>query len=377
MEIEVAFDLALQEAKRGLGFVEPNPPVGCVILDRDGNLLSVGFHHAFGQPHAEVDAIQKIDNKSKLNGAKIFVTLEPCSHFGKTPPCAELLAQYPLAEVYYGLKDPNPKVSGKGLEKLEKAGIKTIQAPEEIRQKLEVLMEIFLTNMRFSEPFIALKVAASLDGQLSLRDGESQWITSEKAREEGQRLRARYGFVLTGVKTLKMDDPRMNCRVEPFEQKEISLGVMDRLGECADFLKNSKAFKLRDPSKIFILTSKAGASRFDAGLGVKLLNIPESSNHLDLKIGMRALWEQGVHSLLVEGGPSLTSAFLKEGLFHRLHLFMGNKILGAGHQKSWTEGLSVNNLSQALSLADPEIQMFQESFLISGRNPNSFNTLLH
>lgn len=375
ISIQEAFSLAISEAKKGLGFVSPNPPVGCVLLDRNGKLLSVGHHRRFGGPHAEVEAVNKLADTALLKGGSAIVTLEPCAHFGKTPPCAEFLAKLGLSKVYYGLKDPNPLVAGKGLEILKDAGIEVIEAPEVSRIELELLAEAFLINQRYRECFVGVKVASSLDGMMCLENKESQWITSDMARLQGHRLRAHYGAVLTSAASLIKDNSKLNSRVMPFEKNSIPLFILDEDGKSAEFLPGSELLKVRKASEIFIFIGQKSESNFKNFSSAQVIVMDLKEGLFDLAEVFRHLWKAGVPSVMVEAGPQLTSALISQGLFHRLELFLGNKILGTNTTGSWTKGLKIESMNQTLSLAHIKFHSFAEDIWVSGRNPKSFQSL--
>lgn len=376
LSIREAFELAVSEARKGLGFVSPNPPVGCVVLDRHGNFLSSGYHQRFGGPHAEVEAINKITDPSLLKGAVVIVTLEPCAHHGKTPPCAEMLAKLPLSEVHYGLKDPNPLVAGKGIEVLRKAGIEVVTAPSEMQIALELLVESFLTNQKYKECFVGVKAASSLDGMMCLENRESQWITSEAARLQGHRLRAQYGAVLTSANSLINDNSRLNARVAPFENKSIPVFILDEQGRCGEFLPKSNLLSLREPSEIFVFTFKEHLTKCKGLPSSQLIEMePNDEGLFRLDEVFRRIWDLNTASVMVEAGPQLTSALVSQGLFHRLELFIGNKILGANSTGSWTKGLMPSRMDETISLKHIRFQTFGEDLLVSGRNPSSFQPL--
>lgn len=371
--IDEAFSIAIEEAKKGLGFVAPNPPVGCVVLDKEKRFLSKGFHKKWGGPHAEVEALNQIDDKSLLEGATVIVTLEPCSHYGKTPPCAELLSKFPLSEVHYGLKDPNPLVSGGGIQLLERAGIKVFSADLKWKSSLEELMEIFFTHQRHGECFVGLKVASSLDGKMSLANGESQWITGEKAREQGHRLRALYGAILTTARSILRDGSKLNARVFPFEQKNIPVFLLDRKAQTAVDLMSSPLLTVREASDVYIFTKPENISKFDPAFHI--LPLSEESDFFNLKEVFQKIKGCGFSSILVEAGPQLCSALISQGLFHRLELFMGHKILGEAPESSWTKGLNLKAMSEALTLDSTRVQTLEGDIWISGRHPKSYKPL--
>ncbi len=377
ISITDAFKLAIFEAEKGKGFVSPNPPVGCVVLSEDNRLLATGFHRRFGGPHAEVEAVNSLSDPSVLKGAKIIVTLEPCSHFGKTPPCAEFLAQFPIAEVHYGLKDPNPKVSGRGLQVLEDAGIKTEMAPASFAAELEVLVETFVCNQKFNEPFVGVKVATSLDGMMCLKNRESQWITGAEAREQGHRLRAHYGSVLTSANSLVNDNSRLNSRIEPFKDKSIPVFLLDQNAKSADFLEDSELLKVRDKKDLFVFTKSENLKRFSGLPSSHVIGLSCSEEGFDLREILRKIRDLGMHSLLIEAGPVLTSAMISQGLFHRLEVFIGSKIIGSNPTGSWTKGLNFSQMSDVLEFHPSKIMTLGRDFYLSGRNPKSFSPLFN
>lgn len=370
-----AFHLAIAEAKKGYGFVSPNPAVGCVFLDKNFALVSKGFHQKYGGPHAEVEAFKGLKSPSLVDGGYAIVTLEPCAHFGKTPPCAELLAKLPLKEVHYGLKDPNPLVSGKGLEILRNVGIEVVEAPEEVRADLEDLCEVFLVNQNFKECFVGLKLASSLDGMMCLSSGESQWITSERAREQGHFLRAKYGAVLTTARSVIRDNSRLNSRVKPFLNKEIPVAIIDEEGEMASFLQDSLLLKARSAEQVCVFTLEKNFSSFKSFPKIQLKVLEMKNNQPDLRDVFRSLHEMSWPSVLVEAGPSLTSALVGQGLYHRLELFLGNKILGSNVLGSWTKGLGPSSMAEVKGVTRPKVQTFGEDIFLSGRNSDSFKPL--
>ena len=281
-----AMKWALILARRGAGFVSPNPMVGCVIVDREHKFVSGGWHSKVGGPHAEVDAIErfalvrgKVEN---LAGCHIYVTLEPCSHEGRTGSCAKMLAPLKLGSVTYAIKDPNPMVSGQGAKILFDAGIptvclevarawpaypdKAIEAASQIElvQEAEDLNEIFLWGMRNQGPdalpFVTVKVASSLDGRVAMHSGESQWITGEQAREKGHRLRLEHDAVIVGRKTVETDNPSLNVRLEDITDHVNSVVVVDPKAKLADRLLEFNVAKVRPANRVYICVQKGIAN---------------------------------------------------------------------------------------------------------------------
>lgn len=360
-----AMQMALAEARKGYGFVSPNPAVGCVILDKQFRLLSVGYHHACGQDHAEVDALKKVKDLSHLEGAHVFVTLEPCAHQGRTPSCAKTLAKYPLAKVTYALEDPNPLVAGQGAEIIKRAGIEA-ELMSELSDQAEELAEIFLHNMRTQRPFVALKVATSLDGQMALISGESQWITNEEARYHSQYLRGCYDSVLIGLGTFLADNPRLNSRHPSFAKKTNQVIVLDSEGQSSAKLPTSSLMEVRPPESVTIVVRQG--LRGDWPEGVKVIECPlKSDGQFDLTILLESLYKNHHRSIYVEGGASVFASFLASGLVQRLYQFIAPCVLGARGGLAWTKDFSVAKLSESICLSQTRYEAFGDNILVSGR----------
>ncbi len=360
---EMAMRRAIELAKLGLGFVAPNPPVGCVILDQHGRLLAEGYHTAWGKPHAEVEALRKVKDPSSLKGAHLFVTLEPCSHFGKTPPCAETLARLPLASVTYGLLDPNPKVSGRGVHILQKAGLHVIESPI-LRSELQNLAEIFFCNMIENKAFCALKVASSLDGMIALKSGESQWITGPEAREHVHFLRAVYDAVLVGVGTLLADNPNLNSRLDQFKHKSNSVVLVDPRARSAPSLKSMKIFASRKTQQVYFVTRPEYAT----SLGLdseQVITQCWDGETLDWMRLREELYKKKINSVLIEGGAKIHASLIQQNQMQRIYSYIAPKILGSG--LSWTQEFSISELKQAPVLRDIETTSLGPDILISGR----------
>lgn len=362
--------LALQEAQKGAGWVAPNPLVGCVILDDQRRLLAKGCHRKFGGPHAEMNAIGQITQREKLKGAHLYCTLEPCAHLGKTPSCARFLAQLPLASVTYGLIDPNPLVSGKGLAIIRQAGIQVHDLPE-LKAELEELAEVFLVNIQYQIPFVALKVAVSLDGQMALRDGSSQWITSETARMHAHELRGIYDAVVIGRKTYELDQPSLNIRFGSFAGKRNKVILIDPNLTTLKTLRSSNIWKTHSPDELIVLT-RSGAIKNDAinqwvsGLssdGVMVIQ------NLEINSALRQLYQLGISSVLIEGGAWTAGRFLESQLVHRLYLYIAPTLIGGHYGLGWTSQWGVEQLAQKLKLIGPRLKPLGEDFLFTAKIP--------
>jgi diaminohydroxyphosphoribosylaminopyrimidine deaminase / 5-amino-6-(5-phosphoribosylamino)uracil reductase len=351
---------AISEGHKGAGFVAPNPLVGCVILNSNFEFIAAGYHERVGEGHAEVNALKAVQDQSALNGAHIYVTLEPCAHEGRTPSCAKTLAKLPIASVTYGLMDPNPKVSGQGAEILRQAG-KTVEQFTELQTELEELAEIFLMNQRSMRPFVTLKTAATLDGKIAMRDGTSQWITGEAARAHVQCLRGAHDAVLIGTGTFIKDNPRLNSRDPRFKDKRHKVVLLDPEGLTQHLLKGSALLEVRRPEDVFVVTHSK--EPYDAN--VTVIAAPGNPGEIDLPVLMKDLYTRGMCSLLLEGGAFTYSRFLRERLVDRLSLYLAPKIIGEGI--SWTTGFDVTELAQARTLKTQRLEKLGDDIYFTGR----------
>ncbi len=367
-----AMALAISEGQKGWGWVSPNPAVGCVILDKNNRLLSKGYHQRYGEAHAEINALKGIST-DQLQSARLFVTLEPCAHHGKTPPCAAALARLPLSEVIYGLQDPNPLVAGKGLEIIRQAGI-GVKHYNGNTEKLEQLCEHFLKNMRHQKPFISLKAAVSLDGKLALKNGQSQWITGEESRLNAHLLRAEHEAILVGVNTFLMDNPSLTIRHPQFPQKTLKVIVLDPKGRGLKFLKESKLFAAHDAQNIVWVTGNDLDSKLQETIKALKINSisvdfhADSKSILDLAQLTQELWKYKVHSVLVEGGGSTISEFINQKQMDRLYLFMAPLLIGDNNGLGWLFHLfSIEKLSECPRLQGMEISTKGQDLLLTAR----------
>lgn len=350
---EQAMKLAITEAYKGAPFVSPNPLVGCVILDENNKFLSSGYHHKYGEPHAEVDAYSKL-SEAELHNAQVFVTLEPCAHEGKTPSCAKALAKMSLKRVIFGLEDPNPLVAGQGAKIIRDAGISCLEYVGELKADLEDTCEVFLKNFRQQKVFVAAKVAQSIDGQIALTNGESKWITSEASREYVHELRSWYDAVIVGRNTIETDNPSLNIR-HPRIQKENYLIVID---PEAKILNSKKSFKFLDShkkDKIIFAVQQDIKSEYQT---LKFTNLEDL---------LKKLWHLKIKSVFVEGGARTYSGFLTAGLIDRLHIFTAPVIIGSGKGLSWSESFSISALKDKLVIKNVKHKTFLSDQYLTGR----------
>ncbi|MGB7738064.1 MAG: bifunctional diaminohydroxyphosphoribosylaminopyrimidine deaminase/5-amino-6-(5-phosphoribosylamino)uracil reductase RibD [Steroidobacteraceae bacterium] len=336
---------ALQLAARGTYSTAPNPAVGCVVLDATGAVVGEGWHHRAGQPHAEVFALQAA--AARARGGTAYVTLEPCSHHGRTPPCAEALIQAGVRRVVAAMQDPNPRVAGDGLRKLEAAGIVTTAGV--LEREARELNRGFVSRMTRGRPWVTMKLGCSADGRTALADGSSQWITSEPARADVQRLRARVSAIVTGIGTALADDPALTVR-----DGALDLGgrvplrvVLDSRGRLEPDLKLA-----RDSLPTLVFSSEAGAhvlARLAGARSAALQVEPmpaDSTGRIDLHATLRRLAALDCNEVLVEAGPQLAGSFLAAGLADEIVLYVAPTILGATAQPSFVLPQPLRALSE-------------------------------
>ncbi|WAG79734.1 bifunctional diaminohydroxyphosphoribosylaminopyrimidine deaminase/5-amino-6-(5-phosphoribosylamino)uracil reductase RibD [Metapseudomonas furukawaii] len=317
---------ALELARKGLYSTHPNPRVGCVIV-RDGQVVGEGWHVRAGEPHAEVHALRQAGERAR--GATAYVTLEPCSHHGRTPPCADALVAAGVGRVVAAMQDPNPQVAGRGLKRLEDAGIAVSSGVLEAEAK--ALNAGFIKRMEQGLPFVRVKLAMSLDGRTAMASGESQWITGPAARAAVQRLRARASVVLTGADTVLMDAARLTVRPD-----ELGLDAeLTALAASRPPLRVLVDGRLRVPSDVpffqagpaLVATALEGR---EAPAGHELIAVPGADGRVDLRRLLEALASRGVNEVLVEAGPRLAGAFAQAGLVDEYQIFFAGKFLGSG-----------------------------------------------
>ena len=335
---------ALAQARRAVGLSDPNPRVGCLIVSADGQqILGEGHTQAAGGAHAEIMALRDAAAKGRsVVGATAYVTLEPCSHHGRTPPCCDALAAAGIAKVVASLADPNPLVAGQGFERLRAAGIEVICGPG-AAQSRELNLGFFSRMLR-KRPWLRLKVAASLDGRTALDNGVSQWITSEEARTDGHAWRARAGAVLTGIGTLLEDDPRLDVRHVPALRQPDAVVIDSRLQTPLDakiFVPGRKLFiyaATRDPARQAALEDR----------GATVIHLPGPGSKVDLEAMLRDLAQREVNELHVEAGHKLNGSLVREGLVDELLVYLAPKLVGQGREMAHFGPLT--ELAQAVPL---------------------------
>ncbi len=348
---------ALTLARKGVGKTSPNPAVGCVIV-REGQIVGEGWHRQAGTPHAEVHALRQAGERA--HGATVYVTLEPCSHHGRTPPCAEALIAARVGQVFVGMVDPNPLVSGRGVKALQVAGITVtvgVCEPECCQ-----LNEPFIKQMVTGRPFVLLKMAATLDGWSATQSGDSKWITSQPSRTLVHRLRSRMDAVMVGIETVLADDPLLTCRhvkgrnpVRIIVDSCLRLPLTGQICRTAAQVPTIVATVSNDATLIAALTAAQ----------VEVLVCRSESGQIDLDDLMARLGQNGIQSILLEGGASLAGAALAAGLVDKVALFYAPKLLGGAGTPLFA-GLPPANISDALPLHNLKVRRCGDDILVEG-----------
>ena len=356
--LEKMMGRAVALARRGVGRTAPNPPVGCVIV-RDGEIVGTGWHRKAGTPHAEVHALREAGELAR--GADVFVTLEPCSHFGKTPPCADALIAAGVGRVYAGTEDPNPRVGGQGIERLRAAGIPTF--PGLLELECRRIIGPFIRHVTTGLPLVTVKSALTLDGKTATASGDSRWITGEAARRHVHRLRSEHDAIMVGAGTVLADDPQLTCRLPRGGRDPHRVIVDSRLRTPM----TAQVFRAGSSAKTVIATTVQDEERLAAygKLGAELLSCRETEGRVDLGDLLVRLGTRGIQSLLVESGGELAGTLLRQGLIDRLILFYGAKLVG-GEGRSPFVGPGVDRMSQAIRLQELEVRRFGDDLMVSG-----------
>lgn len=318
--------MALALAERARLICPPNPAVGCVLVDADGQVIGQGHTQATGQAHAEVMALRDAQARGRVTaGATAYVTLEPCAHHGRTGPCADALIAAGVRKVVASLQDPNPRVAGQGLERLRAAGIEVeVGAGAEASRELNVG---FFSRMTRQRPWVRMKVAASLDGRIALPNGTSQWITSPAAREDGHAWRARADAVLTGIGTVLQDDPLLNARL-PGATRQPMLAIVDSQLQTPPGARLWSA----GPRGVVICTAVQDPARWQAlqALGAQIVACPNAHSKVDLAAMLKDLAQREVNEVHVEAGYKLNGSLMREGLVDEWLIYQAPKLLGDG-----------------------------------------------
>jgi len=351
-----AMRLAIELAELGAGDVSPNPLVGAVIV-RDGRIVGRGYHRRYGGPHAEIFALQEAGDAA--SGATMFVTLEPCCHVGKTPACTDAIIEAGVGRVVVALRDPFPDVDGRGIATLREAGVSVEEGllqEEAARQN-----EVFLHYTTTGRPFVLLKLAASLDGRIATRTGDSKWISGEGSRTEAHRLRRRHSSVLVGIRTVLADDPELTVRRVP--GRSPTPIVIDPTGRIPP-----EARLLRAGRSPIIVASRIeeGRERGLVELGARVWRIPSDGGRIDLLALLDRLGEEKIDSVLVEGGGETAAAFLDAGLVDKVTVFVAPLLIGGRAATPAVGGEGAAKIADAVRLRDVSVERFGDDLCITG-----------
>lgn len=352
---------ALALAERGCGWTSPNPMVGAVIV-RDGRILAEDWHARYGELHAERAALANATED--VRGATMYVTLEPCCHHGKQPPCTDAIVESGIARVVVGSADPNPLVAGKGVAILRAAGIEVVE--NVLREECDALNEVFLHYIREKQPFVVMKAAMTLDGKIATRTGASRWVTGEAARAHGHSLRHRYRAIMVGSGTVLADDPLLTCRIEN-GRDPLRVVCDSRLRTPLD----AQIVQTAQEAPTLIATCETDSARIAPyeNAGCRVWSLPERDGHVDLSALMQRLGAENIDSVLIEGGGILAWAALEAGIVQKVYSYIAPKLFGGRDAKTPVEGegvalpeecaqLSVTNISRlgADILVESEVQ---------------------
>ncbi|HCA22822.1 MAG TPA: bifunctional diaminohydroxyphosphoribosylaminopyrimidine deaminase/5-amino-6-(5-phosphoribosylamino)uracil reductase RibD [Pseudomonas sp.] len=357
---------ALMLAERGLYTTEPNPRVGCVLV-ADGEVVGEGWHVRAGEGHAEVNALAQAGERAR--GATAYVTLEPCSHFGKTPPCADALIKAGVSRMVAAMQDPNPQVAGNGLQRLREAGI-AVECGL-LEEQARALNPGFIKRMQQGLPWVRVKLAMSLDGRTAMASGESKWITGPSARADVQRLRARSGAVVSGADSVLLDDSALTVRASELglpSDEAAAAAERQPLRVLIDSLRRvpleQRFFREAGPSLVISTSAEQAADDYLAA-GSELLAVPGADGKVDLQAVLQILAERGCNEVLVEAGAGLSGAFWRAGLVDELIVYMAPRLLGS--QARPLMQLPFESMSEAMDVAVTDMRAIGQDWRITAR----------
>jgi diaminohydroxyphosphoribosylaminopyrimidine deaminase/5-amino-6-(5-phosphoribosylamino)uracil reductase len=358
---ETYMKIAIAQAKKARGRVSPNPLVGAVVVKK-GEIVGVGYHHRAGSPHAEINALACAGRKAR--NADLYVTLEPCSHYGRTPPCVDAIVENKIKNVIIGMTDPNPLVAGKGVARLRRAGIGIESGilEEECRR----LNEFYIKYITRKTPFVILKVASTLDGNIATRTGDSRGITCEKSLRIVHQLRDQVDAIMVGVGTVKVDDPLLTTRLARKPGKDPLRIIVD---SSLSISPRAKVFNRYSEAGVIVATTNRASLRKKKHLekmGVRIISVAAKEGAVDLKRLMKALGKLEITSILLEGGTRLITSALKDGMVDKILFFYAPKILGGRLSHGITAGEGVDRISQALRVRDVMVKKCGDDVLVEG-----------
>ncbi len=352
---------AIHLAKKGVGFTSPNPLVGAVIV-KGGKVIGEGYHQNYGSNHAEVEAINS--SKVSVKGATIYVNLEPCSHYGKTPPCANRIVAEKISRVVIATLDPNPKVAGKGIEILKKNNIEVVVGV--LEKEAKQLNEIFIKYITEKIPYVFLKYAMTIDGKIASNKGDSRWITNDKSRQQVHKLRNRVGAIMVGIGTIIADDPSLNSRINKGVGKDPIRIIID--SECR-ISTDAKVIKIDSLARtLVVVTKRAKPERIAAieATGTDILVVDQKKGKVDLVKLMKLLGLRGIDSILIEGGGKLNYSALEDNLVDKVYAYIAPKIIGGIKAPTPVGGTGIDLMRDAIELVNIKRRVLGEDILIEG-----------
>lgn len=363
--------LAIEEAKKGEGFVNPNPLVGAVIV-KDGKILGTGYHKKYGENHAEINAI--LDAKKKNNNIEnstIYINLEPCSHYGKTPPCADAIIKNKFKRAVIGCLDSNIKVAGNGIKKLREAKIEVVE--NILEEDCKKLNEVFFHYINTKKPFMVMKYAMTMDGKIASVSGKSKWITSEKSREHAHLFRKKYSAIMVGINTVIEDNPTLNCRIKDNPKNPIRI-ILDsdlKIDLKSNICKTSKDIKTYIASvKPTVKSNKNTEKKKELEyLGIEIIETSPKDSSKDYKVNLQELIkilgeEKNIDSVLIEGGATLHAALIKEKLIDKALIYIAPKIFGGLNAKTPIAGEGIEEPDNAIKLIGGKLKNIGEDLFM-------------
>lgn len=374
---------AIELAKKGAGFVNPNPMVGCVIVKND-IIIGEGYHELYGGFHAERNALTK--SNADFDNATLYVTLEPCCHHGKTPPCTDIIIEKGIKKVVVGILDPNPLVGGKGISILKDAGIDVVTGV--LEDEIKELNKVFLKYIKTKRPYVLMKTAMTLDGKIASHIGDSKWITNEKSRQLVHKLRSEMMGIITGIGTVNADDPMLNCRMDNYlpiaNSQQLTANIHQPIRIIVDTrasisLESQIVKTAKDYRTILAIGNLTANSQQPMANGqkstvdklksfnIEILCCEEKDGHVDINDLMMRLGEMGIDSLLLEGGATINAAFLEANCVDEVYAFVAPKIIGGTNSKSPVAGKGIDLMKDAIMLTDIKTEQFDNDILIKGK----------
>lgn len=346
---------AIELAKKGIGFVNPNPLVGAVIV-KNGEIIGEGYHAKYGELHAERNAIKNC--KSDMSGADMFVTLEPCCHYGKNPPCTDAVIESGVKRVFVGSSDPNPLVAGKGIEILRNSGIEVVESF--LKDECDELNDIFFHYITTNTPYVIMKAAVSLDGKIAAKSGDARWITNEKSRAHTHETRKRVSAIMVGVNTVIADDPMLNCRTEnPSNPIRVICDSNLRIPLNSQIVKTAHEI----PTIIAAVSDNTEKAKELQKFGIEIIKTAENNRRVDFVDLMKKLGERKIDSVLIEGGGTLHASALKSGIVNKLHVYIAPKIIGSDGKNAVAE-MGIEKVCDAIQFKNPQITRFDDDVLL-------------